>query len=96
MRFVTLIKFTPTGVANIGGTTERAKEFSKNAEAAGVKIQELLWTQGEYDGVILFEAPDNETAAAMMLSASSKGNVQTSTMVAFDADTMDQVLAKVS
>ena len=94
MRFVTLIKFTPAGVLNIKDSTQRAKAFSDSAAAAGVKIQELLWTQGEYDGVILFEADSVETAAATMLRAASEGNVQTQTMVAFDAETMDRILAK--
>ncbi len=94
MRFVTLVKFTPNGIAHLEGSTQRAKKFTEAAEAAGVKIHELLWTQGAYDGMILFDAPDVETAAATMLRASSDGNVQTETMVAFDAAGFDQVLAK--
>ena len=94
MRFATLVKFTPQGVAGVGETTKRAKEFTAAAEAAGVKIQDLLWTQGRYDGIILYEAADVETAAATMLKAASSGNVQTETMIAFDAAEMDKILAR--
>jgi uncharacterized protein with GYD domain len=94
MLFVTLIKFTPQGIANISGTTARAKDFIARTEATGVKVRELLWTQGGYDGVILFEAPDVETASATTLKLAADGNVETRTLVAFDAAGMDQILAK--
>ena len=96
MRFVTLIRFTPTGAANVHDSTQRAKKFIESAQSAGMKVQELLWTQGAYDGLVLFDAPDVETAAATMLGLASDGNVQTQTMVAFDAAAMDKVVAKIS
>ena len=94
MRFVTLIKFTPHGIAHIQGSPQRAYEFTETAKSMGANVQELLWTQGEYDGLILFEAPDAETAAATMLKAGANGNVQTTTMVAFDAESMINILGK--
>ncbi len=95
MKFVTLIRFTSQGVANFTQTTKRAKEFMKHAKAAGVDITELLWTQGRYDGIITFDAPDRETAAAVILGLSAHGNVQTETMNAFDAKGMEKVLSRV-
>jgi uncharacterized protein with GYD domain len=92
MQFVTLLKFTPQGVAGVNQTTTRARQFISAAEANGVKVKELLWTQGHYDGLILFEAEDPEAAAVSMLNASSAGNVKTETMVAFDAAGMDRIL----
>lgn len=62
------------------------------AKALGVTVESLLWTQGRYDGIIQFEAPDAETAAALMLSLAAKGNVQTETMVAFDSAAMEKLL----
>lgn len=94
MRFVTLIKFTSQGVSKFRDTTKRAKEFAKQAKSTGINIQQQLWTQGQFDGILVFEAVDPETAAATMLNLSAKGNVQTETMIAFDADGMEMVLAK--
>ena len=51
---------------------------------------------GRYDGVIVFEAPDDATAAAVMMSGCALGNVRTETLRAFSADEMEGVLAKVS
>ncbi len=94
MRFVTLIRFTSQGSSKINLTTKRAKDFEKSAKALGVHVQEILWTQGHHDGIILFEAGDVESASAAMLSLAAKGNVQTETMVAYDAAQMAKVLAK--
>jgi uncharacterized protein with GYD domain len=94
MQFVTLIRFTQKGLGAIRQTAERAKTFRDWAGGAGLKIQELLWTQGSCDGLILFEAADAETAAAAMLRLASQGNVQTETLVAWDAAGMERVLGK--
>jgi uncharacterized protein with GYD domain len=94
MKFVALFHFTPQGVANYRQTTKRAREFTEMIKSAGITVQRTLWTQGHYDGVLIFEAPDAETAAAEMLSLGSKGNIHTETMVAFDADDMDRLIAK--
>jgi uncharacterized protein with GYD domain len=94
MRFVTLIKFSVSGFTGITQTTTRAKDFVERAMAAGCKIHQLLWTQGRYDGIIVFEAPDVETANAIMLGLASHGNVKTETMVAFDSKEMDDLLTK--
>ena len=94
MRFVTLIKFTTQGVSKIKQSPARAKKFMAEAKALGVNVESLLWTQGRYDGIIQFEAPDAETAATLMLNLAAKGNVQTETMIAFDSAAMEKVVAK--
>jgi uncharacterized protein with GYD domain len=94
MKFVTLIRFTSQGVANFNQTTKRAKDFIKHAKASKVIISELLWTQGRYDGIISFDAPDRESAAALILGLAAHGNVQTETMPAFDMKEMEKVLSK--
>ena len=94
MHFVTLFKFTSQGLAGIGDTTKRAQQFAEGVSGSGIKIRELLWLQGRYDGLVVFEAPDTETATATILKLASRGNVQTETLVAFDAAAMDQILSR--
>ncbi|MFB3115089.1 MAG: GYD domain-containing protein, partial [Nitrospirales bacterium] len=42
-----------------------------------------------------FEAPDDETAAAVMMGGCAKGNVRTETLRAFTEDEIQGVLDKV-
>jgi uncharacterized protein with GYD domain len=56
----------------------------------------MYWTLGHYDQVCIFEAPDEETAATVLLGADMLGNIRTQTMRAFTTSEMDKILAKLS
>lgn len=90
--FVTLIRFTSQGISNIQDTTKRAAAVKASARKLGVKVTDIFWTLGPFDGLLIFEAPDEETATALMLQLGSLGNVQTQTSRAFTAAEMDQIL----
>lgn len=53
-----------------------------------------MWTQGEYDMVVLLEAPDDETATSLALQVSSAGNVRTSTMRGFSSEEMRAIIER--
>ena len=48
-----------------------------------------------YDQVCVFEAPDDETAASVLLSADMLGNIRTQTLRAFTSDEMEKILANI-
>jgi uncharacterized protein with GYD domain len=91
--FVSTIKLTEQGIRSIGDTTKRAAAFKTAAKAMGVKVINQFWTLGQFDGLIVFEAPDGETATAAMLQLGSLDFVHTSTMRAFNAAEMEKILA---
>jgi len=64
------------------------------AEKAGVTVKEIYWTIGSHDAVIVMEAPDDESAAAVMLRLGSFGNVRTQTLRAFTSSEMKQIISK--
>ncbi len=92
--FVALITETSEGERNIGKSVERAKSFDDKAAEFGVTIKGQYWTMGAYDGVLIFEAADEETASALMLHLASKGSVRTHTLRAFSADEMRSILER--
>lgn len=89
--FITTIKFTEKGIQGIHESTKRAAAFKAAAKKMGVKIKDIYWTLGYFDGVIIFDAPDDETATAAMLHLSSQGNVHTTTARAFGSTEMEKV-----
>jgi uncharacterized protein with GYD domain len=91
--FISAIKFTEQGIKAIGETTKRAASLKAAAKKMGVKVTNIYWTLGACDGLLIFEAPDDETATALMLHLGSLGNLQTTTTRAFNAAEMDKVLA---
>lgn len=94
--FITMIKFTPQGIVNIRETRERAAAFKSMAKKIGVKVTDIYWTLGAFDGVLIFDAPNDEAATAALLHLGSMGNVQTQTGRAFTAAEMDKILAKMT
>ncbi len=92
--YVLLLNFTDQGIRNVKDTAKRAEAFKKIADKAGAKVKEVYWTMGQYDGVLIFEAPEEATATALGLSLGSLGNVQTQTLRAFSAEEIGRILAK--
>lgn len=92
--YVVLGNFTDQGVKSVKETTKRAEAFKDMAQKVGVKVKEVYWTLGHYDLVTIVEAPDEETATALGLSACSLGNIRTQTLRAFSAEEMGRIIAK--
>jgi len=93
--FITTIKFTQQGIKGIDETTKRAAALKTAARKMGVKVTDIYWTLGDCDGILIFEAPDDETATTLLLHIGAMGNVHTTTCRAFTAAEMDKILAKV-
>lgn len=94
--YVTLYNFTEQGLKAIKDTVKRAEAAKKAAATAGMTIKELLWVQGQYDVVIISEAPDETKASAFALTTLKLGNVRGQTLRAFTAAEMEKVLEQVS
>ena len=92
--YVGLLQYTDQGIRNVKDTTQRASAASDLAAKMGVKFSELFWTLGQYDLVILAEAPDDETMTAVMLKLASLGNVKSQTLRAFRSKEMEALLKK--
>jgi len=93
--YISLVKFTEKGLQNAKQTTQRLADWSTKVQSMGVTIKAMYWTLGEYDQVCIFEAPDDETAASVLLAAGMLGNIRTQTMRAFSAPEMDKILSKI-
>jgi len=70
-------------------------DWTAKVQSTGVNIKDMYWTLGQYDQVCVFEAPDDETAASVLLAADLLGNIRTQTIRAFTTSEMDKILAKV-
>ena len=93
--YVGLIQFADQGIRNVKDTVKRGDAAIAEAEKLGMKIVEEFWTMGAYDAVVVFEAPDDETMRAFMLTIGSLGNVKSQTLRAFRRNEMEGVLAKI-
>jgi uncharacterized protein with GYD domain len=91
--FISLITETQQGETQIKKSVERASQFQQEAANFGAKVTATYWTMGAFDGVLIFEAPDDEQAAALLHHLGSKGAVRTQTLRAFDAKSTQSILS---
>lgn len=82
--YIALLDYTEQGIRNIKNSPQRADEFNKLAERAGARVVSQYWTIGSHDGVVILEAPDDETAASILLALGASGNVRTTTLRAYE------------
>ncbi len=92
--FVSLVNWTEQGIKNFRDTAKRADAFAELVKKRGGSVKGIWWTLGEYDVVAVTEAPDDETATAVLLELGSLGNVRTQTLRAFDRDEIQRIVAK--
>lgn len=92
--YIALFSWTEQGIRNVKDTVKRATMFTQTIKQSGGKVKDIYWTMGRYDGVIVFEAPDDETAEALMIGGGAQGNVRTETLRAFDERAMKKILSK--
>jgi uncharacterized protein with GYD domain len=92
--FVTLVKWTDQGIKGYKDSVARADAFTALVEKSGGRVLGNYWMLGEYDLVTITEAPDAETATAVLLQVGALGNVRTTTMHAFDRAAFQEIVEK--
>ncbi len=93
--FIALFNWTDQGIRDVKHTAVRATQFHTAIQQAGGVVKDIYWTMGRYDGVIVFEAPDHTTAAAILMQGGARGNIRSETLPAFTQAEVQDVLAKV-
>jgi uncharacterized protein with GYD domain len=93
--YISLVQFTDKGIQAAKETTRRVADWASKVQSRGVTIKQMYWTLGQYDQVCVFEAPEDETAASVLLGADILGNIRTQTLRAFTTSEMEKILAKV-
>jgi len=80
--YITLANYTAQGIANIADAPDRLDAAREQLGTLGVEIKDFYLTMGEYDLVVVVEAPDNKAAAKALIAMGAQGNVSTTTMSA--------------
>jgi uncharacterized protein with GYD domain len=86
--YVTLFNFTEQGIRNIKESPSRAKAASKALEGLGGRFIGIWWLLGQYDGIVVFEAPNDEVVAQFLMATGMQGNIKTLTMRAFGEESI--------
>ena len=91
--FVILINFTQQGVEKIKESPARLDAAKQAFKAMGAEITQYYLVMGQYDAVVIAEAPNAETAGKLALAIGAQGNIRTETLQAFTEDEYRKVIA---
>jgi uncharacterized protein with GYD domain len=80
--YVILWNWTDQGISAVKDSPKRLASFKTELEKAGGKLINEYYTMGQYDGVVIVEAPGDETIMTILLSDASKGNFRSVTLKA--------------
>jgi uncharacterized protein with GYD domain len=90
--YVSLVNFTEQGMHTIKDTVQRAQMIKEAAKAAGGRVIGIWWLMGQYDAMLISEAPDDETAMRQLVAAGMQGNTRSVTLRAFSEDEMTRIV----
>jgi uncharacterized protein with GYD domain len=81
------------GLAREGGSARR-EAVKTTLESVGGKLEAFYYAFGGIDAYIVFDAPDNASAAAVSLAANQSGAIASKTIVLLTAEEMDNASKK--
>ena len=91
--YISLMHYTQQGVEKIKESPARLDRAKAAAKAAGGEIKAFYLTMGQYDAVVIIEAPSDEAWAKSSLAIASAGAVRTETLRAFPEEEYRKIIA---
>jgi uncharacterized protein with GYD domain len=91
--YIMLIRYTQQGVQNMKESPARLDAAKQAFQAMGAEIKEFYLLMGQYDAIVVAEAPDDETATKLAMTVGSAGAVRTETLRAFTEDEYRKIIA---
>ena len=82
-QYIILMNWTDQGVRNVKDSPKRLDTGRAVAKKLGMEMKDFYMTMGEYDMVVIYEAPDDAVAARCTLLLAQLGSVRTKTLKAF-------------
>ncbi|MBE0618694.1 MAG: GYD domain-containing protein [Proteobacteria bacterium] len=91
--YVTLLRFTQTGMEKFKEMPDRLDRAKAAARAAGGELKAFYLTLGQYDAVVVSEFSSEEAFLKAFLSIGSTGEASMETLRAFTEKEYRQVVA---
>ncbi len=92
--YILLMQLTDQGIKDIKNAPQRIEEAVKGFDAMGGKLTSFYAVMGEYDYVVIGEAPSDEVAMTFLLGLGSLGNIRTTTLKAFTREELAAMVKK--
>jgi uncharacterized protein with GYD domain len=90
--YVMLANWTEQGMRSINDSPKRIDAAKKTLEEMGGQFRSVYMAMGDYDLIMIYDAPDDAVAARFTLMLGKLGNVRTTSMKAFPEEAYRQII----
>jgi uncharacterized protein with GYD domain len=91
--YIVLLHYTQQGIGDIKESPKRLDAAKQAFRAMGAELKQYYLVMGQYDAVVIGEAPDDETVMKIALSIGARGAIRTETLRAFTEDEYRKIIA---
>jgi len=82
--YLSLFNWTDQGIRTVKESPKRLESTRKALKKLGGELKAFYMLQGHYDGVLIFDLPNEDAMTKFLLTTGSAGNVRTTTLRAFN------------
>lgn len=90
--YVVLANLTDQGARTMQDLGRRLDNARATFKDHGAELKHIYFAMGQYDYVVIAEAPDDETITRVSLTVSSQGNVRTNSFRVFTEEEALQII----
>lgn len=90
--YISLMTWASRGLGGLPAWRDRLDEGERVIRERGGRLMDVYVTLGRFDVVEIFEAPDDATAAQILVGLSAHGNVTTETLRAFTREEAEAIV----
>ena len=91
--YISLLRFTEKGIETIKDAPRRLDEAKEAYRAAGAEIRTFYFVMGQYDMVVISEAPNDEVIAKLALALGARATSRSETLRAFGEEEYRRIIA---
>jgi uncharacterized protein with GYD domain len=91
--YITLLRYTQQGVEKIKDSLTRLEAAKQSVRALGGELKAFHLVMGQYDAVVISEAPDDETATKFALATAARGFARTERLRAYTEQEYRNIIA---
>ena len=90
--YISLCRYTQKGVENVKDSPTRLDAAKKLWKSMGAELKAFYLAMGQYDMVVIGEAPDGETMTKLALTIASKGALRCESFQVFKEDEYRKII----
>ena len=81
--YISCMNYTDKGIQSIHKSPQRLDDAKRVLEDMGGTFQNFFMTMGQYDLMLIYDAPDDAVSARFQLLLAAQGHIRSVTMKAF-------------